>query len=35
LNRLSQAGIIEGHPNGTYAGNKPMTRYEFAFAIAR
>jgi len=35
LNRLSQAGIIEGLPNGTYAGNKPMTRYEFAVAIAR
>jgi len=35
LNRLSQAGIIEGLPNGTYAGNKSMTRYEFAVAIAR
>ncbi len=35
LNRLSQAGIIEGLPNGNYAGNKPMTRYEFAVAIAR
>jgi len=35
LNRLSQAGIIEGLPNGTYAGNKAMTRYEFAVAIAR
>lgn len=35
INKLSQAGIIEGLPNGTYAGNKPMTRYEFAVAIAR
>jgi hypothetical protein len=35
INKLSQAGIIEGMPNGTYMGNKPMTRYEFAVAIAR
>jgi len=35
LDRLSKAGIIEGMPNGTYAGGKPMTRYEFAVAIAR
>jgi hypothetical protein len=35
LNRLSQAGIIEGLPNGNYGGNKSMTRYEFAVAIAR
>jgi len=33
--RLSQAGIIEGYPDGNYYGNKPMTRYEFAVAIAR
>ena len=35
INKLSQAGIIEGMPNGTYMGNKPMTRYEFAVAVAR
>ena len=35
LNKLSQAGIIEGQPDGNYWGNKPMTRYEFAVAIAR
>ena len=35
INKLSQAGIIEGMPNGTYLGNKPMTRYEFAVAVAR
>ena len=35
INKLSQAGIIEGLPNGNYYGNKPMTRYEFAVAIAR
>jgi hypothetical protein len=35
INRLSQAGIIEGLPNGNYGGQKAMTRYEFAVAIAR
>ncbi len=35
INRLSQIGVIEGLPNGNYYGNKPMTRYEFAVAIAR
>lgn len=35
LNKLSAAGIIEGRPGGNYYGNQPMTRYEFAVAIAR
>lgn len=35
LNKLSQAGVIEGRPGGNYVGNEPMTRYEFAVAIAR
>lgn len=35
INKLSQAGIIEGYPNGTYSGGRAMTRYEFAVAIAR
>lgn len=35
LNKLSQAGIIEGNPDGNFYGSKPMTRYEFAVAIAR
>jgi hypothetical protein len=35
INRLSQAGIIEGLPSGAYGGNRAMTRYEFAVAIAR
>jgi hypothetical protein len=34
LDRLSRAGIIEGRPGGVYEGNRPMTRYEFAVAIA-
>jgi hypothetical protein len=35
LNQLSRVGVIEGRPGGTYNGNEPMTRYEFAVAIAR
>jgi hypothetical protein len=35
VNRLAAAGIIEGRENGLYVGNAPMTRYEFAVAIAR
>jgi len=35
LNRLSHAGLIDGMPNDTYMGNNPITRYEFAVAIAR
>jgi hypothetical protein len=35
INKLSQAGVLEGYPDGNYYGNKPMTRYEFAVAIAR
>lgn len=35
LDKLAKAGIVEGLPDGTYGGNKSMTRYEFAVAIAR
>jgi hypothetical protein len=35
INKLSQAGILEGRPDGNYYGAQPMTRYEFAVAIAR
>ncbi len=35
INKLSAAGILEGYPNGQYQGNRAMTRYEFAVAIAR
>jgi len=35
INKLSQAGIIEGYPSGQYNGGRAMTRYEFAVAIAR
>ena len=36
LQKLAAAGILEGYPpNGSYYGQRPMTRYEFAVAIAR
>lgn len=35
INKLASAGIIEGRDGGVYVGNAPMTRYEFAVAIAR
>jgi len=35
VNKLSETGLIEGYPNGTFQGKKPLTRYEFAQAIAR
>jgi len=35
LDKLAKAGIVEGLPDGTYGGNRSMTRYEFAVAIAR
>ena len=35
INKLSKAGIIEQFPNGSYNNGNPMTRYEFAVAIAR
>ncbi len=36
LQKLAAAGVLEGYPPiGDYRGKKPMTRYEFAVAIAR
>jgi len=36
LQKLAAAGVLEGYPpSGNYIGAKPMTRYEFAVAIAR
>jgi len=32
---LQNAGIVIGYPDGTYAGKRAMTRYEFAEAISR
>jgi len=36
LQKLAAAGVLEGYPpTGNYIGQRPMTRYEFAVAIAR
>jgi len=35
IERLSQQGVLEGYPDGTFKGKRTMTRYEFAVAIAR
>jgi hypothetical protein len=33
--RVTQAGLIEGRPDGTFGGARPVTRYEFAVVMAR
>lgn len=33
--RLADMGFLIGYPDGTFKGGIPMTRYEFAMAIAR
>lgn len=35
VQRLVDEGIIIGYPDGTFRGNRAMTRYEFAMAISR
>ncbi|HVK07100.1 MAG TPA: S-layer homology domain-containing protein [Armatimonadaceae bacterium] len=35
VEKLRDAGIVIGYPDGTYGGKRAMTRYEFAVAIAR
>lgn len=35
IGRLSQAGLIEGRPDGSFGGERAMTRYEFGVAMAR
>jgi len=32
---LYDAGLLEGYPDGTFKGNRCLTRYEFAMALAR
>ena len=32
---LAADGVIDGFPDGTYQGNKTMTRYEMAQIVAR
>ncbi|MDR3707605.1 MAG: S-layer homology domain-containing protein [Capsulimonadaceae bacterium] len=35
VEKLRDAGIVIGYPDGTYGGRRALTRYEFATAIAR
>ena len=35
VQRLVDMGVIIGYPDGTFRGNRAMTRYEFAMAISR
>ncbi|HEY3424401.1 MAG TPA: S-layer homology domain-containing protein [Negativicutes bacterium] len=35
VSQLSKAGLIEGFGDGTFRGDKPLTRYEFAVVTAR
>lgn len=35
INQLQKDGILIGYPDGTFAGKRNITRYEFAVAIAR
>lgn len=35
VEQLSSKGILEGYPNGTFKGNRAMTRYEIATMVAR
>src|SRR5262245_28218838 len=35
VNQLQQRGIFTGYPDGTFGGNRALTRYEFAIALQR
>lgn len=35
VEKLRLAGIVQGYPDGTYGGVRPLTRYEFATAVGR
>ena len=35
VEQLAYAGIINGYPDGTFKGNKPITRYEMAQMVAK
>jgi hypothetical protein len=35
VNQLQQRGIFTGYPDGTFGGNRALTRYEFAVALQR
>ncbi|MCX6646636.1 MAG: putative porin [bacterium] len=35
IDYLEQEGLVEGYPDGTFRGDRTLTRYEFAMVIAR
>lgn len=35
VNKLAQAGIVDGYDDGTFKGDKTMTRYEMAQVVAK
>ena len=35
VNKLADAGVVQGYPDATFRGDKPVTRYEFAVALER
>jgi hypothetical protein len=35
VDRVTRVGLIEGRPDGTFGGARPVTRYEFAVVMAR
>jgi hypothetical protein len=35
VTKLAKAGILKGYPNGNFAGDRMMTRYEFAAIVYR
>ena len=35
VNKLAAAGVVDGYPDGTYGGDKFMTRYEMAQIVAK
>lgn len=35
VNKLASEGVIEGYPDGTYGGDRLMTRYEMAQIVAK
>ena len=35
VNKLAAEGVVDGYPDGTYGGDKLMTRYEMAQIVAK
>lgn len=35
ISKMAKQGIVEGYPDGTFGGDRTMTRYEFATIVYR